>query len=329
MSECRSTLADGSVLAVHALRRPRGGRAEVKCGSPGGPALAERMQQVARLARLTEARHDSRDQVLLTMDRAPGPTERDWELAVVLADRMARGVIPDAPLHANGWSDHWQLGRIDGHQVTPAGANPAMLLGGPGHLSFLGALAGQPDAGAAVSSARAWFPLHSGGINDTLSWVDVAVFPLSEPAGEEEDTIAAPGLDLTRQLAVRQALAGARRFDARGEGRWRTAVRFAEPRFQGNSFELALIIADRMARGREFLARGRVIATGCSSAWQTGRVETVQGCAPKCALVLAQAAAGDRVLLPRAWESELAPDFAAALRAKGASMACIERIGMP
>ena len=329
MSECRSTLADGSVLTVTAVRRPRGGRAEVKCGGPGGPSLAERMQQVARLARLTEARHDSRDQVLLTMDRAPGPAERDWELAVVLADRMARGVIPEAPLHANGWSDHWQLGRIDGHAVRPAGSNPAMLLGGPGHLAFLGVLAGQPDAGDAVSTARAWFPLHSGGINDTLSWVEVSVYPLTEPAGEEDDTIAAPGLDLTRQLAVRQALAGARRFDARGEGRWRTAVRFAEPRFQGNSFELALVIADRMARGREFLARGRVIATGCSSAWQSGRVDTVQGCAPKCALVLAQAGAGDRVLLPRAWEAGLPADFAISLRAKGASMACIDRIGMP
>ena len=329
MSECRSTLADGSVLTVSALRRPRGGRAEVKCSSPGGPALAERMQNVARLARLTEARHDSRDQVLLTMDRAPGPAERDWELAVVLADRMARGVIADAPMHANGWSDHWQLGRVDGHRVKPAGATPSMLLGGAGHLSFLGALAGQPDTGASVSSARAWFPLHSGGINDTLSWVEVSVFPLAEPGCEEEDTIAAPGLDLTRQLGVRQALAGARRFDARGEGRWRTVVRFAEPRFHGNSFELALVIADRMARGREFLARGRVIATGCSPAWQSGRVDTVQGCTPKCMLVLSQAAPGDRVLLPRAWESELPEGFAVALRQKGASMACIDRIGMP
>lgn len=325
MSECRSTLANGAVLTVTAVRRPRGGRAEVKCSGPGGPALAERMQQVARLARLTEARHDSRDQVLLTMDRAPAAAERDWELAVVLADRMARGVIADAPLHANGWSDHWQLGRIDGHDVKTA----AGLLGGPGQLAFLGALAGQPDAGDAVSSARAWFPLHSGGINDTLSWVEVSVYPLTEPVGEEEDSIAAPGVDLTRQLAVRRALCGARRFDARGEGRWRTAVRFAEPRFQGNSFELALVLADRMARGREFLARGRVIATGCSSAWQSGRVDAVQGCAPKCALVLSQAAAGDRVLLPRAWEGELPEGFAAALRARGASMACIERIGMP
>jgi hypothetical protein len=329
--DCRSVLADGATLIVTATRRPRGGRADVKCGSPGGPALAERMQQVVRLARLTEARFDSRDQVLLTMDRAPAPHERDWELAAVLADRMARGVCPAMQgLHANGWSDEWHLGRVQGRSLAHAPPGIDVLLGGPGGLAHLGAMLGQPDAGASVSTARAWFPLHSGGINDSLCWVEVSVYPLAgTDGGEEEDTISAPGLDVTGQRAVRQALAGARRFDARGEGRWRTVVRFGQPRFQGNSFELALVIADRMARGREFLARGRVIATGCSATWQAGRVDTVSGLAPKCALILSEAAAGDRILLPRAWETELPPGFGAALREKGARLACIDRIGMP
>ncbi|MGZ8318348.1 MAG: hypothetical protein ACXWVD_04530, partial [Telluria sp.] len=276
----------------------------------------------------TEARFDSRDQVLLTIDRAPAPHERDWELAAVMADRMARGLIPATPPpHANGWSDEWHLGRVTGHALTAAA--PGVLLGGPGGVTHLGALHGQPDAGGAVSSARAWFPLHSGGINDSLCWVEVSVYPLAAPCGEEEDTIAVPGLGLAGQQAVRQALAGARRFDARGEGRWRTVVSFGQDQFHGNSYELALVIADRMARGREFLARGRVIATGCSGAWQSGRVDQVEGLAPKCALILAQAAPGDRVLLPRAWDAGLDPAFRAALREKGASMACIDRIGLP
>ena len=51
-------------------------------------------------------RFDSRDQVVISIDRAPGAHERDWELAVVLADRMVRGVYqPAAPVLANGWSD--------------------------------------------------------------------------------------------------------------------------------------------------------------------------------------------------------------------------------
>jgi hypothetical protein len=324
-ARCRTTLADGSVATVTATRRPRDGRADVKC--------PERMQHVVRLARLTEARMDSRDQVVISIDRNPAPHERDWELAAVLADRMVRGVWQGVwqgvshggeAVHANGWSDHWQLGRVDGH----AHAAPGAILGGALGLAHLGGLLGQPDCGASVASARAWFPLHSGGIHDSLCWVEVSVYPLAAPGGEEEDSIAAPGLDLAAQHAVRQALAGARHFDGRALGRWRTVVRFGQPRFQGNSFELALVMADRLARGREFVPRGRVIATGCSSAWHAGQVEPVDGCQPKCALIAREALAGDRILLPKAWEAGLAPAFLPAVRAAGASVACIDRIGI-
>jgi hypothetical protein len=323
-AECRTVLAGGVIATVSATRRARDGRADVKCSAAGDPALAERMQQVVRLARHTEARLDSRDQVLISIDRVPGRHERDWELAAVLADRMVRGVWQGgAGVTANGWSGQWQLGRIEGHDGAPAGA----LLGGPDGLAHLGSLTGQPDGGASVGSARAWFPLHSGGSNDSLCWVEVNVYPLASPA-EEEDSIAVAGGDLTLQLAVRQALAGARRFDGRGLGRWRTAVRFGQPHFQGNSFELALVLADRMARGREFVPRGRLIGSGASLAWHAGRVDAVDGCVPKCALIAQQALAGDRIVLPKAWEASLAPGFAAQLQEKGASMVCIDRIGM-
>jgi hypothetical protein len=334
LAECRSLLADGTILTVAATRRPRANRADVKCSAAGSSAVAERMLQVVRLARHTEARFDSRDQVVISLDRAPGADERDWELAVVLADRIVRGVYqPAVPgpacdsvarrIVANGWSDQWQTGRIDGHDVSvaPAGA----MLGGSSGLAHLGMLTGRPDPAAAVSSARAWFPLHSGGSNDSLCWVEVNVYPLARESGEEEEAIAVPGLDLTQQLVVRQALAGARHFDARGLGRWRSVVRFGQPRFHGNSFELALVIADRIARGREFLPRGRVIASGRSDAWHAGRVDPVDGCEPKCALILQQAVAGDRILLPAAWESM---KFKEAVASKGASVAFIDRIGI-
>ena len=330
-AQCRSLLADGSVVTVTATRRPRGSLAEVKCSAPGAPAIAARMQQVARLARHTEARYDSRDQVLISMDRAPGAHERDWELAVVLADRMVRGVLPHrvphrAPPLALGWSGQWQCGRIDGHDARHP--PPDALLGGPRHLHHLGALSGQPDVSSSVSSARAWFPLHSGGINDSLCWVEVSVYPLEPGAQVEDEAIAAPGLDSARQHALRQALAGARHFDGETAPRWRTTVRFGQDNLHGNSYELALVLADRMARGREFLPRGRIIASGASRAWHAGQVEGVEGLGPKCALIEREAAAGDRVLLPRAWEAGLPPGLRDALRVKGASLACVERIGI-
>lgn len=335
-AQCRSILADGSVLTVTATRRPRANRADVKCSAPGPAAFSERMQQVVRLARHTEGRFDSRDQVVISVDRQPMEHERDWELAVVLADRMVRGVgHGSGHLHANGWSDSWHTGRIQGHDLRHAPEHIEMMLGGEAVegeramcLPHLGALLGHPDPSSAVSSSRAWFPLHSGGINDSLCWVEVSVYPASNLDGDEEDTISAPGLDLPSQLAVRQALAGARHFDGRGLGRWRTLVRFGQSNFQGNSYELALVMADRIARGREFLPRGRLIASGCSSQWHAGRVDPVEGREPKCALIAKLVQAGDRVLLPNAWETKLAADFLPALARSGASLACIGRIGL-
>jgi hypothetical protein len=326
LAECRALLADGSVLTVTATRRAREGRADVKCSVPGQSALAERMQQVVRLARHTELRVDSREQVMLSVDRAPAANERGWELAAVLADRMVRALLPvKAGLAANGWSDEWHLGRINGH--TLRGAHGDVLLGGADGLPHLGALAGRPDLSGAVSSARAWFPLHSAGACDSLCWVEVSVFPLQEAGADEEAAIAVPGQDAAVQHAVRRALVDARHFDGRG-GAWRTTVRFAEPRFQGNSFELALVMADRIARGREFLPRGRILASGCSGAWHAGRVDPVEAIGPKCALILREAAQGDRVLLPRASQAQVPAGFAAQLRERGASLACVERIGI-
>ena len=327
---CRSIALDGGMLTITATRRPRAGRADVKCGVPGAPGVAERMQQVVRLARHTEARVDSRDQVVLSLDRAPAEGERDWELAAVLADRMVRGVFaPKGEVVANGWSEAWHLGRIDGRRL--AGAPGGVLLGGADALAHLGALNGQPDPGAGVSSARAWFPMHSGGEHDGLGWVEVSVRPLAQAGRDEqaaEDPVSVPDVDAVRQAQVAAVLAGARHFDGRGQGQWRTTVRFGEPRFAGDSYQLALVMADRMARGREFAARGRIIATGKSSAWHAGRVEAVEALAPKCALIAREAAPGDRILLPREWEPALPQGLREQLRARGASLACVERIGI-
>src|SRR4051812_11600494 len=117
-AQCRSVLADGTILTITASRRARANRADVKCTVPGTPSLAERIVQVVRLARHTEARFDSRDQVVISIDRLPQQNERDWELAAVLADRAVRGVCEIGPaLHANGWSDSWHLGRVGGHDL--------------------------------------------------------------------------------------------------------------------------------------------------------------------------------------------------------------------
>lgn len=324
-AECRTTLTDGRTLTITASRRARANRADVKCTVPDAPSIAEQMQQVVRLARHTEVRLDSRDQVVLSMDITPSAMERDWELAAVLADRMVRGLYPATPgrqISAQGSSDFWHLGRVNGSVQTLPTQGDAMT------ISHLGALTGHADLSAAVSTVRSWFPLHSGGINDTLGWLEVSVFPLQAAASAEEDSIAAPGLDVSAQQELRQTLAAARHFDGKALGRWRSVVRFGQPRFQGGSYQLALVMADRLARGREFVPRGRIIASGCSSAWHAGHVDSVDGREAKLALIFDQATQGDRILLPKDWEPHLPPGYTAGLRQKGASLACIDKIGM-
>jgi hypothetical protein len=44
--------------------------------------------------------------------------------------------------------------------------------------------------------------------------------------------------------------------------------------------------------------------------------------------MLREAAAGDRVLLPRGCEAQVPGGFAQALRERGASLACVDRIGI-
>ncbi len=359
-AECRSLQSDGSVLTIRATRRPRANRAEVKCTLIGHAAIGERVQEVVRLARHTEARYDSREQVLISIDPPPQAHQRQWELAAVLADRMVRGLYQPTPtmVYAQGCSDQWQRGQINPldeaarlqlislvQNQPPAAAPCLIIIGGPPgvapaatdqhawrSISHLGGLHGHPDPAALVSSSRCWFPMHSGGVHDSLNWVEVCVHPLQSPAqtvapDTEESTITVVGLPLTRQLVVRQVLAAARQFDPKGEGRWRTVVYFGQSQFQGDSYQLALVMADRIARGRDFAARGRLIASGCSNAWDSGQVQTVEGCAAKCALLAAHLTAGDRILLPKAWQPDVPQALLDAVKRQGASLACIERIG--
>lgn len=361
-------LDDGRLLTVQASRRPRDGRADIKCHGPR--EIAQRVQQILRLARHTEAEFDSRVQVVISLDPWPHLAQREWELALVLADRMVRGLYqPPLPrVFAHGWSDDWQRGQVQGGEAAryvpmlqqalapgvPASGvlvlgiatkdenqadrpvvnpdsrqilNHAASLAGCFPVSHLGALHGHPDPAGLVSGSRCWFPLYSGGVQDSLNWLEVSVRPLAAPLPDEA-VISVLGLDLAQQQAVLRVLQEARLFEQKSSNQWRTVVHFGHGGFYGDSWQLALVMADRIARGRDFPARARLIATGRSGAWHTGMVETVAECEAKCALLLREVQRGDRVLLPAAWESTLPPAFLTQLAARGASCACVGRLGL-
>lgn len=143
----------------------------------------------------------------------------------------------------------------------------------------------------------------------------------------------------TQQQAthIESLLAAFRQRDNPCSQQYQTRITLPPEPFTGNSFELALLLADRIARGREFpMPHGsRLIATGSLSRDETLAETERNGSfgsvllptdtlARKCALLERIARRGDRVLLPGNWQSEPALVGArTALRNRGASLATV------
>jgi len=198
-------------------------------------------------------------------------------------------------------------------------------------VTHLGGLHGQPDPVAALRRARTWFPLVGSTVErDHLAWAEVVVLPqhADQPQPDEEgDTIRVAGTPAKGvEKQVISILEQARYADAVHCAKWQTVVRLSRWDFTDNSFELALVLADRIARGREVPAQGRLIATGCSRRWATGEVDTVAGHAQKTRLFVQEAAPGDRILMPAAWRDEVDEQQLKTMRQRGASVAMIEQV---
>lgn len=136
--------------------------------------------------------------------------------------------------------------------------------------------------------------------------------------------------DVGRRQRLGELLAAAREADQdpHFSSQWETRVTFSGS-FSGDSWELALVLADRLARRRLAPSHGRLLASGAialsAAELEEGRlfeplaVREVAGMAPKLELLLALAAPGDRILLPAAWRPRAeAQTFMRACHGKGA-----------
>jgi len=124
--------------------------------------------------------------------------------------------------------------------------------------------------------------------------------------------------------AVEDVLRLVRRHDPHA-ARWDTLVSLPVVPIQGQSFELALAVADRIARGRDFAGRGRVIATGALDR-HGGRVLPVDGLQRKCALIERAALAWDTVLLPAEWRGRARLDFTDLTGVREPAVVFVERV---
>lgn len=330
-------------------------------------ATAQKITDTLLAARLLEPA--SAERWVATVDIQPRPVagERGWELALVLADRIGRGAggtffaDEQARVFAYGYSDDWELGRLaaiseaeavllrdwlraelgahDRALIGIAGGNTALenldkaLPGRVQTIGHLGAVLGRPDAADSVRRYRVAFPTVGG--ETCLEWVEVSVRPRSE-AERQLDVDTEPAtllglaeLELSRR--IHQVLESSRLWDGDDARRWQTSVRFSRP-VNDNSWQLALVLADRIARGREIAPRGRLIATGKTAHgetdWKQGEIGGVGLVERKLELLLGEGLGrGDRVLIPGVPDGEDADTpLLERLRERDVSVAAVRRL---
>lgn len=359
---CYFPHSDGTLRSVEAhaqyLSDENRALASIKLAN-GGKPLQKRFKEVVETARLTEFNPDDHWKISCHISPDLSIDDQSWQLAAVIADRKVRGLLAESShrLFALGQSDHWEMGQINALSDVQHSnclknlkrhlqVNDTVYLANSQqsfsqleskeleqcaadihYITHLGGLTGQPDPNKAIRSARVYFPLINGNAeHDCLATVTVTVVPILEQNKEASNQLIRCSGQLARsqQREVKETLEQARSWDKQSSTQWQTVIRFSRDDFQDQSYQLALVMADRIARGREVPPQSRLIATGCSSRWANGEVHHVEQQSSKLQLLLKQAHPHDRILLPASWQT--AVDAMSSWNEKNVSIACIDSL---
>jgi len=359
---------EGGVQAVRNVRCDK---------SNHSPATRQAIKDTLLAARSLELASVDRWIATVSISPEPNGNERGWELALVLADRMARGVGGQfsknnaSKVYAYGYSDDWESGKFVEPSMGSAvlalsnmqeclTGNDLLLLGDSTvandinqhragvklekalpenvvRIDHIGAMLGTPDAADVVRRYRVWFPLVGG--EDCLAWVQVTARPrtLAERAAlAEGNAHAAPTLlgvqGVSIEQKVRKVLETSQIWDGNTAHHWHITVRFSQLNIQDNSWQLALVLADRVARRREIAPKGRLIATGKAASsetdWSTGNIASVDYIERKLEIIKrAKVQEGDRLLLPQPEQGSIPSSFVIdELRSNGVTVAWVNHL---
>ena len=194
-------------------------------------------------------------------------------------------------------------------------------------------------SGGKHRGATVYFPIvEPGGTGAADKLLPVSVHVRAATEGEEAALeVSGPG-SADEQEHVRALIEALREADNPAGRRWRTRIQLPAEGYSGRSYELALVLADRLARGRDFgMPMGkRLIATGALSRTGETLAETCRAGAfgsvllptetlqEKCRLFEQEARPGERILLPGNWRNQPAfIDSSERLRSRGISLACV------
>lgn len=240
------------------------------------------------------------------------PVDRVWQLAGVQALAHPDAQLAEA-LVVMALDTEAQLPGIDAALAALRPAHPGADIRLATHLQ---GIAGSLSQRRLSRTASAWFPTVAGDGSVALERLSVAVAPLATAAPPDAE----PPVNVVRRAAhlephlatqVRQVLAAVRHLD-RHSDQWQTVVELPARMFASDSYQLALAMADRIARGREWPGPGRLLATGSVDTREghEGAIGDVldalpiEGGSNKWAALKAQVRPGDTVLLPKAWRAK-------------------------
>lgn len=285
-------------------------------GKPAAPSFAQAVQSLLHWQAFCAGLQLAPPGQQVICDFSAAPDNQGWQLAAWLALLALR--MPECGLPAQGAA----CASLESNSELP----PAPA-GWQGALPLLQASPSLPPV--ALRVARCHFPVI--GAAPELAWVEAAQIAL--PAALEEDDVQACGLAPDLAHALCDCILATRASDTVSALRWRSLLRFGgsaaaarSGSLSGNSWQLAAVLADRISRGRELPnPAGRIIASGAAQAWP--QVQSVAGCAAKCALLTEQAQSGDRIVLPHAWRTELAADFIDAMQARQCQLKLVQQLG--
>lgn len=247
--------------------------------------------------------------------------------AAVLADRMSRGLmhIPEQGAIVMATCSDWLGGSLEPLDAVAGEGCLSTAL----HQSNLGEVlvvlaANQPDgdrwaelirdrhpqakvhlasslqhfSGNAFNAprlrqnAKVFFPVLGAPGHEALYAVRVVVSEISAGAGIAESIVVVGTANVTTEHRAKQVIDAVRRLEPPSARLWQTVVELPQIAFDGGSFELATVVADRIARGREWPGSGRVIASGSIDVHDIpGRVLEVEN-----ELAAGRGQAGDKAL---------------------------------
>lgn len=326
--------------------------------------LQSEMESLTPYAPLTQIDVRATDDNENTSTVCSDPLEH-YVFPTILAMRIANGVIQlqcEGDVYAIGYSDDWIMGRVQSYPAQQMKEDLAWLKENTNEgdiiflpsnkgenyslnhdefkakvimLSSIGELSGEPIQEKNIRKMTVTFPAVSNqSAYSELNDLSITITPSLK--NKNEVLLHCVDQADNRRDKIAGILQTIRNEE---QNTYKTQIEISGNSFDGESYQLALVTADLIVRGKQFKPMGKLYATGQGQGeknqpdWRHGKVMPVGSIPQKLELINRVIRSDDRVLLPKTLPNgELIEEnieikaLLTEIRNKGASVVCIDNI---